>query len=179
MERDIERVFLSEQRIRERIGQAAAFLDEKFAGGNPLAVGVLKGSVMFLCDLVRAMKTPVQIEFITVSSYGERAQSSGAPKIVSELSASVAGRDVLLVEDIVDSGCTLKFLKEYFSGRGARSFTSVTLLNKPARRQVGIEADYSCFEAEDEFLVGYGLDYAQRYRNLPYIGVLNREVYER
>lgn len=179
MDRDIERVYLSERQIREEVARAAAFLDGKFAGGNPLAVGVLKGSVMFFCDLVRAMKTPVQMEFMTVSSYGAAARSSGAPKILSDISASAEGRDVLLIEDIVDSGYTLKFLKEFFLERGAKSFTAVTLLNKPARRRVGIGADYSCFEVEDEFLVGYGLDYAQRYRTLPYIGVLKREAYEK
>ncbi|MDE6690913.1 MAG: hypoxanthine phosphoribosyltransferase, partial [Clostridia bacterium] len=140
---------------------------------------VLKGSVMFFCDLVRAMQTPVQIDFMTISSYGKSTQSSGMPKIVMDLAASVEGRDVILVEDIVDSGNTLYKMRELLVGRGAKSFTVVTLLDKPSRRQVDIKADFSCFEVSDEFIVGYGLDYDQQYRNLPYIAILKREVYEK
>ena len=179
MNSDVERIYLSEEQIQEQVKKAAEMLDEKFAGKYPLAVSVLKGSVMFFCDLLRAMKTPVQMDFMTISSYGSSTQSSGVPKIVMDLAVPVEGRDVILVEDIVDSGNTLKRLKELFVGRGAKSFTIVTLLDKPARRQVDIKADYSCFEVEDEFLVGYGLDYAQNYRTLPYIGILKREVYEK
>ncbi|MDE7380124.1 MAG: hypoxanthine phosphoribosyltransferase [Clostridia bacterium] len=160
---------------------AAAWLDEKFAGTQtpPLAISVLKGSVFFFCDVVRAMNTPVQLDFMTVSSYGKSTKSSGVPKIVMDLSTSVEDRDVILVEDIVDSGHTLASMRDLILGRGAKSFTVVTLFDKPARRQVPIKADYSCYEMEDEFIVGYGLDYAQQYRNLPYIGVLKREVYEK
>ena len=179
MNKDIESVYLSEEQIREQVIKAAAYLDEKFEGKQPIAVSVLKGSVMFFCDLLRAMKTPVQMDFMTISSYGSSTKSSGVPKIVMDLALTVEGRDVLLVEDIVDSGNTLKRLKDLFLGRGAKSFTIVTLLDKPARRKVDIKADYSCFEVEDEFLVGYGLDYAQQYRTLPYIGILKREVYEK
>lgn len=179
MNSDIERVYITEQQIKEEVNKAAQMLDRKFAGKNPLAVSVLKGSVMFFCDLVRAMETPVQMDFMTISSYGSSTQSSGVPKIVMDLAIPVEGRDVILVEDIVDSGNTLKRLKDLFIGRGAKSLTIVTLLDKPARRKVDIKADYSCFEVEDEFLVGYGLDYAQQYRNLPYIGILKREVYEK
>ena len=121
---------------------------------------------MFFCDLVRAMETPVQIDFMTISSYGSSTQSSGMPKIVMDLAASVEGRDVILVEDIVDSGNTLFKLRELLIGRGAKSFTVVTLLDKPSRRQVDIKADYSCFEVGDEFIVGYGLDYAQKIRKM-------------
>ena len=147
MDNDLQRVFLTEEQIREKVKLAAAWLDERFKGKRPLAVCVLKGSVMFFCDLVRAMSTPVQIDFMTISSYGNSTQSSGKPEIVTDLTAKIEGRDVILVEDIVDSG------------------------------QVDVKADFSCFEVGNEFIVGYGLDYDQRYRNLPYIAVLKREVY--
>ena len=142
-------------------------------------ISVLKGSVMFFCDLVRAMDTPVQIDFMTVSSYGSSSESSGMPRIVMDLAASVEGRDVVLVEDIVDSGNTLVKMRDLISGRGAKSFTVVTLFDKPSRRTVNVSADYSCFEIGNEFIVGYGLDYAQKYRNLPYVGILKREIYEK
>lgn len=179
MSEDIERIYLTEEQIKEQVIKAAAYLDEKFEGKQPVAVSVLKGSVMFFCDLLRAMKTPVQMDFMTISSYGSSTQSSGVPKILMDLTIDVEGQDVLLIEDIIDSGNTLKRLKDLFIGRGAKSFTIVTLLDKPARRKVDIKADYSCFVVEDEFLVGYGLDYAQQYRTLPYIGILKRKVYEK
>ncbi len=181
MNNDLERLVLSKEQIAEKVEAAAAWLDEKFktADAPPIAISVLKGSVFFFCDIVRAMNTPVQLDFMTVSSYGDSSKSSGVPRIVMDLSASVDGRDVILVEDIVDSGHTLSRMKDLILGRGAKSFTVVTLFDKPARRAVPIKADYSCFKIGDEFLVGYGLDYAQRYRNLPYIGVLKREVYEK
>ena len=177
----IERVLLTDEEIKAKVKEAAAWLDKKFAGTTevPLAVSVLKGSVMFFCDLLREMKTPVQMDFMTVSSYGHSSESSGMPKIVMDLAASAAGRDVILVEDIVDSGHTLAKMRDLLLGRGAKSFTTVTLIDKPARRKVDIKADYSCFEIENEFIVGYGLDYAQLYRNIPYIGVLKRSVYEK
>ena len=167
---DCERILFTAEDIAAQVKKAAAWLDERFEGTVPLAVSVLKGSVIFFCDLVRAMKTPVQMDFMTLSSYGSGSSSSGMPKIVMDLSAPVEGRDVLLVEDIVDSGHTLVKLKELLGGRGAKSFTVV---------EVDVKADYSCFTVGNEFIVGYGLDYAQRYRNLPYIGVLKREIYEK
>ena len=181
MNKDLESIVLSEEQIAEKVKNAAAWLDRKFEGTAtpPLAISVLKGSVFFFCDVVRAMQTPVQLDFMTVSSYGKNTESSGMPKIVMDLAASVQGRDVILVEDIVDSGHTLARMRDLILGRGAKSFTVVTLFNKPARRVVPIEADYSCFEVGDEFIVGYGLDYAQQYRSLPYIGVLKREIYEK
>ncbi|MDE5990696.1 MAG: hypoxanthine phosphoribosyltransferase [Clostridia bacterium] len=179
MSGDFQSVFLTEAQIQNQVKKAAEWLDKRFEGKKPLAVSVLKGSVMFFCDLVRAMNTPVQIDFMTISSYGSSTQSSGMPKIVMDLAASVEGRDVILVEDIVDSGNTLYKMRDLLVGRGAKSFTVVTLLDKPSRRQVDIKADYSCFEVGDEFIVGYGLDYAQQYRNLPYIAILKREIYEK
>ncbi|MDE6059043.1 MAG: hypoxanthine phosphoribosyltransferase [Clostridia bacterium] len=179
MNENFDRIFLTEDQIQAKVKEAAKWLDERFAGKQPLAVSVLKGSVMFFCDLVRAMHTPVQLDFMTISSYGSSTQSSGVPKIVMDLAASVEGRDVILIEDIVDSGHTLYKLRDLLVGRGAKSFTVVTLLDKPSRRKVDIKADYSCFEVGDEFIVGYGLDYDQQYRDLPYIAILKREVYEK
>lgn len=179
MNKDLQSIVITEDEIREKVKAAAAWLDERYVGKDPIAVSVLKGSVMFFCDLVRAMKTPLQIDFMTVSSYGKGSVSSGVPKIVMDLAVNVDGRDVLLVEDIVDSGHTLVRMRDLLLGRGAKSFTAVTLFDKPSRRQVDIKADYSCFEIGDEFIVGYGLDYAQRYRTLPYVGILKREIYEK
>lgn len=181
MYKNIERVVLGEDEIRAKVKEAAAWLDGKFAATaeTPLAISVLKGSVMFFCDLVRAMQTPVQIDFMTVSSYGKSTKSTGVPKIVMDLAASVEGRDVILVEDIVDSGNTLVIMRDLILGRGARSFTVVSLFDKPSRRVVPVQADYACFTIGDEFIVGYGLDYAQQYRTLPYVGVLKRTVYEK
>lgn len=179
MDKDIERIVFTQDEIAAKIKEAAAWLDAKLEGSVPLAISVLKGSVVFFCDLVRAMKTPVQFDFMTVSSYGSGTESSGVPRIVMDLSESVRGRDVILVEDIVDSGNTLVTMRDLILGRGAKSFTVVALFNKEARRQVDIHADYACFEIGDEFIVGYGLDYDQRYRNLPYVGVLKRSVYEK
>ncbi|MDE6029519.1 MAG: hypoxanthine phosphoribosyltransferase [Clostridiales bacterium] len=179
MNKDIQRILFSESQIKEKVVQAAAWLDRRYAGKNPLFISVLKGSVMFFCDLVRAMETPVQMDFMMVSSYGSGTESSGIPKIVMDLAEDVTGRDVVLVEDIVDSGHTLQRMQSLMAGRGAASFTTVALFDKPVRRKVDVKADYSCFEVGDEFIVGYGLDYAQQYRNLPYVGILKREVYEK
>ena len=177
MHKDWESIVLTREQIAQKVKEAASWLDEKFKDSKPLAISVLKGSVFFFCDLLREMKTPVQLDFMTVSSYGSKAQSSGMPKIVMDLAASVEGRDVILVEDIVDSGHTLVRMRDLIMGRGAKSFTTVALFDKPSRRQVDIKADYSCFEIADEFIVGYGLDYAQQYRNLPYVGILKRSIY--
>lgn len=181
MHKDIESIILSEAQIAQKVKEAAVWLDNKFKAIDtpPLAICVLKGSIFFFCDVVRAMKTPVQPDFMTVSSYGDSSVSSGVPKIIMDLSEPVQGRDVILIEDIVDSGNSLMKMKELIVGRGAKSFTSVTLLDKPSRRTAPIHADYSCFEVGDEFIVGYGLDYAQQYRSLPYVGTLKRKIYEK
>lgn len=181
MHKDLESIVLTEEQLAARVKQAARWLDERFADVTtpPLAISVLKGSVFFFCDVVRAMQTPVQIDFMTISSYGNSSKSSGIPKIVMDLAASVEGRDVILIEDIVDSGHSLVKMKSLIEGRGAKSFTVVSLFDKPARRAVPVKADFSCFEVGDEFIVGYGLDYAQQYRSLPYVGILKREIYEK
>ncbi len=181
IDKDLESLVLSAEQIAEKVAEAADWLDKKFAftHDTPLAVCVLKGSVFFFCDVVRAMKTPVQVDFMSVTSYGNSSESSGELEIIMDLTASVAGRSVILIEDIVDSGNTLSKIKDMILKRGARSFTVVTLLDKPSRRKLPIKADLSCCEVGDEFIVGYGLDYAQKYRDLPYIGILKREIYEK
>lgn len=181
MNNDLERIVLDGEQLAEKVKQAALWLDEKFQGATtpPLAVCVLKGSVFFFCDLVRAMQTPVQIDFMKVSSYGNSTETSGKVQIVEDVSAPVENRDVILIEDIIDSGNTLARLKDVFLSRGVKSFTAITLFDKPSRRKAPVKADYSCFEIGDEFIVGYGLDYAQQYRNLPYVGILKRKIYEK
>lgn len=180
MHKDIETLILSEETIARKVKEAATWLDDKFkdAAIPPLAICVLKGSVFFFCDVTRAMQTPVQLDFMRVSSYGNSSKSSGMPQIIMDLSISVQDRDVVLIEDIVDSGYTLSKMRDLMLGRGAKSFTVVTLLDKPSRRKLPAKADFSCFEVADKFVVGYGLDYAELYRNLPYVGALKREIYE-
>ena len=154
------------------------WIEKKFAGSVPVAVCNLKGSAIFFADVLRATNIDMEMDFMAVSSYGANAVSSGKPFVKRDLFSSVQGKDVILVEDIVDTGRTLVTLREFFKERGAKSVTVVALLDKPARRVVEAQADFVCFSVEDEFLVGYGLDYSERYRNLPYVGILKRSVYE-
>ena len=177
MRNDIETVLASEEQIRARIAQLGARLTEDYAGKEPLFVGVLKGCFMFMADLVRACELKCTVDFMVVSSYGSGTSSTGAVKIVKDLSDDIEGRDVIIVEDILDSGNTLHYLSGYLSGRNPASIRIVTLLDKPDRRTADVRADYVGFTIPDAFVVGYGLDYDQRYRNLPYIGVLKPEVY--
>ena len=175
---DVEYVMLTEKQIAKRVKAVAKQLDKLYEGRTPVVVCILKGSVVFFTDLIRNMKTAITIDFMSVSSYGNGSKSSGEIKIKKDLSTDIAGRDVLIVEDIIDSGNTLYNLKKLLHSRGPSSVNIVTLLDKPARREVPIEPEYKCFDIEDEFVVGYGLDYAERYRNLPFVGVLKRSVYE-
>ena len=177
LEQDISRVLFTEEQLKARVKELGAQLAENFRDKNPLFLGVLKGSFVFMADIVRACPIWSDIEFLAVSSYHNAAESSGVVQIQHDLQQDITGRSVVVIEDILDSGNTLYFLKNYFLTKGAASVTVVTLLDKPARRVKPIEPDYCGFEIPDEFVVGYGLDYAQHYRNLPYIGVLKREVY--
>ena len=177
MENDILKVLVSEAELKERVAQMGEELYERFQGKKPLFLGVLKGSFVFMTDLVRACQLQSDVEFIAVSSYQNATVSSGRVKINHDLQQDITGRNLIIVEDILDSGNTLAFLKQYFLTKGAASITIVTLLDKPARRTKAITADLSGFTVPDEFVVGYGLDYAQMYRNIPYIGVLKPEVY--
>lgn len=178
MEQDILKVLVTEEELKARIAELGAELYDRFQGKQPLFLGVLKGSFVFMADLVRACQLNSDVEFIAVSSYQNATVSSGRVQITHDLQQDITGRHLIIVEDILDSGNTLAFLKEYFLTKGAASITIVTLLDKPSRREKAVEADLSGFVVPDEFVVGYGLDYAQLYRNLPYIGVLKPAVYE-
>ena len=177
MHRDCESIVLREEEIAARVKEAAAWLDARFFGTVPVAVCNLKGSVVFFCDLLRAMRTDTEMDFMAVSSYGDETVAAGRPKIKKHLFSSVEGRDVILVEDIVDTGRTLVTLRKFFEERRVRSLTVVALLDKPARRKVNVSADFTCFTVGDAFVVGYGLDFAEKYRDLPYLAVLKRSVY--
>ena len=179
MHQDVESIMFTKEQLEGRIGELAAQLDKEYAGKNPLMVGILKGSVMFYADLLRAMTIPVEMDFIAISSYGSGSKSSGEVKLIKDLDRKIEGRHVIIVEDIIDSGYTLSYLKRMLYSRKPESVKICTLLDKYSRRVVPIEADYKGFDCEDEFVVGFGLDYAERYRNLPYIGVLKRSVYEK
>ncbi|MBO5046599.1 MAG: hypoxanthine phosphoribosyltransferase [Clostridia bacterium] len=179
MHPDCERILLSEETIQARVKEIAAQLDKLYEGRKPVVVCILKGSVVFFVDLIRNMQTPCELDFMSVSSYGAGTTSTGELKIKKDLAADIEGRDVLIVEDIIDSGNTLYHLKKLLNGRRPASVNIVTLLDKPARRQVPMEPEYTGFEIEDEFVIGYGLDYAENYRNLPYVGILKRSVYEK
>lgn len=179
MDQDILKILLSEEEIKARVQGLGDQLYDAFHDKNPLFVGVLKGCFIFMADLVRAAQLKSELEFIGVSSYQNGTKSSGVVQITRDLQEDINGRDVIIVEDILDSGNTLEFLKKYLMAKGAASVTIVTLLDKPARREKAITADYAGFVVPDEFVVGYGLDYAQQYRNMPYIGVLKPEVYSK
>ena len=178
LDRDILRVLYSEDDINARVRELGDQLYRDFQGKNPLFVGVLKGGFLFMADVIRACQLKSEIEFIAVSSYGNGTVSSGAPQITRDLGHDITGRDLIVVEDILDSGNTLYFLTQYFMAKGANSVTIVTLCDKPERREKPIKADYIGFQVPNEFVVGYGLDYQQQYRNLPYVGVLKPEIYE-
>ncbi|HDQ98708.1 MAG TPA: hypoxanthine phosphoribosyltransferase [candidate division WOR-3 bacterium] len=174
--REAVRELLSEKTIARRVSELAARISADYAGREVIVIGILKGSWIFLADLVRLMTVPVVIDFMTVSSYGTSTRTSGVVKIVTDLKCPLEGRDVLLVEDILDSGLTMRYLLDNLRRRGPRSLRVCVLMDKPARRKVEIRPDYVGFEVPDEFVVGYGTDYAERFRHLPFIGCLeNRE----
>ena len=178
MRDDIQRVLLSEEELSSKIKEMGREISDDYRDCEDLlCISVLKGSVVFLADLIRAMDIHTEIDFMIVSSYGAGTSSSGVVKIVKDLDISIEGRDILIIEDILDSGKTLHYLKGLLEGRGVKSIKICTLLDKPARREADISPDYVGFVIPDEFVVGFGLDYAERYRNLPYIGVLKSEVY--
>ena len=176
MTNDIARVLISEEEIEAEVARVGRQITEDFRDKNPIFVGVLKGCFIFMADLMRHVDIKCTMDFMAVSSYSGTS-STGAVKINKDLGQDIEGRHVIIVEDILDSGVTLSYLKHYLLGRKPASITIATLLDKPARRKSDIVADYSCFEVPDAFVVGYGLDYNEHYRNLPYIGVLKPEVY--
>jgi len=173
---DIERVLISEEELHAKVAEVGKKITEDYQGKEPVFIGVLKGCFIFMADLVREVDLKSSIDFMAVSSYSGT-NSTGAVKITKDLGSDICGKDVIIVEDILDSGVTLNYLKSYLMNRQPASIAIVTLMDKPSRRKADVYADYSCFEVPDEFVVGYGLDYNQQYRNLPYVGVLKREVY--
>lgn len=179
MKHDILKVLISEEELSEKVAQLGRQISFDYAGKNLLLVSVLKGSVVFMADLMRAIDIPARVDFMSVSSYGAGVKSSGVVKIVKDLDLPLEGYDLLIVEDILDSGKTLSYLKKILQERNPKSVRIATLLDKPERREADITPDYFGFVVPDEFVVGYGLDYAEKYRNLPYVGVLKPEVYSK
>ena len=178
MKNDIERVLVSEEELKAKVQELGAQITRDYQGKNLLMVSVLKGSVIFMAALMRAVDLPCTIDFMCVSSYGSGTRTSGVVKIIKDLDIDLHGKDLLIVEDILDSGKTLHYITKMLSDRGTASIRIATLLDKPERRVAPLPPDYSGFVIPDKFVVGYGLDYDERYRNLPYIGVLKPEVYE-
>ncbi len=177
MHKDCDHILIGEDKIKELVSEIASRINEDYKDKNLLLLGLLKGSVSFMADLMKEIKLDIAIDFMDVSSYGAGTESSGRVNILKDVSQPLEGRDVLIVEDIIDSGKTLSFITKYLSTKGARSVKICTLLSKPSRRVVEIPVDYLGVEIPDEFVIGYGLDYNENYRNLPYIGVLKRSVY--
>lgn len=178
MYRDLKKILISKEEIDKRIKDLAAELDRDYQGKRPLMVAILKGSIMFYADLLRAMTIPLELDFMAISSYGNKTKSSGEVRMIKDLDRSIEGRHIIIVEDIVDSGYTLSYLKRMLYSRHPESVKICTLLDKFECREVPLEPDYKGFDIGNEFVVGYGLDYAEKYRNLPEIGILKEEVYE-
>lgn len=179
MRSDIARVLLSEAEIAARITELGARISADYRdSGDLLLVGVLKGCAMFMVDLARTIDLPLSLDFIAVASYGASTESSGVVRLLKDLDTDLAGRHVLIVEDIIDSGLTLAYLREQLLRRNPASLRICTLLNKPERRKADVPVEYIGFDIPNEFVVGYGLDYAERYRNLPFVGILRPEIYQ-
>ena len=177
MHEDVLKVLLSEQEIADKVAEMGKQISEDYKGGNLMLVTVLKGAVVFLADLMRKIDIHAEIDFMVVSSYGAGVKSSGVVKIIKDLDVALEGKDILIIEDILDSGLTLNYIKELLQSRNPASIKIAALLDKPSRRKVDLQADYVGFVVPDEFVIGYGLDFDEKYRNLPYIGVLKPEVY--
>lgn len=176
---DVEQILYSEEQIAEKVKSLAEQISEDYYGKELIVVGVLKGSVIFASELIKHISIPCEIDFMAVSSYGNSAETSGVVRILKDLDSDIEGKHLLIVEDIVDTGITLSYLLKYLKARNANSIEIVSLLNKEARRKADLEVKYMGFEVPDEFIVGYGIDYAEKYRNLPFIGALKREIYEK
>lgn len=176
-DQDILKVLFTDEELRARIAQVGAQITRDYQGKEPVLVSVLRGSYIFMADLTRSIDVPCTVDFMSVSSYGAGTASSGQVKILKDLSESIEGKDLIIVEDILDSGNTLYYLRDVLEARKPKSVSICTLLDKPERRVKDIKPDYVGFQIPDAFVVGYGLDYAERYRNLPYIGILKPEVY--
>lgn len=178
MHPDILKINLTEEDINKRVKELGQQISQDYAGESILVIGILKGAMIFMADLVRHINIPTYLDFMAVSSYGASTQSSGAVRILKDLDKSIEGKHIIIVEDIVDTGLTLNYLLDNLRARGPASIKICTLLSKPDRRKAAVNVDYNGFFIPDEFVVGYGLDYDERYRNLPYIAVLKPEVYQ-
>ncbi|MGL4849012.1 MAG: hypoxanthine phosphoribosyltransferase [Clostridium sp.] len=175
----MKEILFTEEDLKNKCKELGEKISKEYEGKNLIVVGVLKGSVLFTSDLIKNITIPCEIDFMAVSSYGNSTESSGVVRILKDLDHGIEGKDVLIVEDIVDTGNTLSYLKKYLSTRGANSVKIITLLDKPERRTAEIDVDYIGFEVPNAFIVGYGIDYAEKYRNLPFIGILKEEIYSK
>ncbi|NLD34518.1 MAG: hypoxanthine phosphoribosyltransferase [Clostridiales bacterium] len=175
--RDLDRVLITKDEISQAVAKLAAQLQKDYEGKDLMCVCILKGAVLFFTDLLRELDLPLTIDFMAISSYGSSTKTSGVVRILKDLDHDVLGKDVLVIEDIVDSGLTLSYIKQTLTQRGAKSVRLATLLDKPERRKNDLKVDYACFIIPNEFVVGYGLDYAEKYRNLPEVGVLDPKIY--
>lgn len=178
MNKDIREILIAEDVLQSKVAELGAKITEDYKGKDLLLVCVLKGAVIFVSDLMRKIELPLDIDFMAISSYGSNTQSSGVVRILKDLNTSIEGKHVLIVEDIIDSGLTLSYLAENLKSRGPASVEICTILDKPDRRTLDLEIKYTGFQVPDEFVVGYGLDYAEKYRNLPYIAILKEEIYQ-
>lgn len=178
MIRDIKEIIIQEEEVLAKIKELSKKISNDYRDKNLLVVGILKGSVIFASDLIKNIDIPCEIDFMAVSSYGNSSETSGVVRILKDLDHSIENKDIIIVEDIVDSGVTLDYLTKYLNARNVNSVKIAALLSKPSRRKVDIDIEYLGFEVPDEFIVGYGLDFSERYRNLPYVAVLKEEVYK-
>lgn len=179
MNKDVKEILLSEETLHERIKEMGAQISKDYEGRELILLGILKGSVVFMSDLMKCITIPCKMDFMAVSSYGDSTKSSGIVKIIKDLDYEIKNKDILIVEDIIDSGITLKYLMKYLGARNPRSLEISCLLNKPDRRKEELDVKYLGFDVPDYFLVGFGLDYAEHYRNLPYVGILKESVYNK
>lgn len=177
LEKEIKKVLITEAEIQEKTKALGQQLTKEYAGKTPILIGILKGSIPFMAELIKHIDTHIETEYMIVSSYHGGTESSGRVKIIKDIDIDIKDRDIIFIEDIIDTGRTLKEIIAIFANRQAKSIKIATLVDKPAARVVDMEADYTCFELPNEFLVGFGLDYNEHYRNLPYIGVLKEEMY--
>ncbi len=178
MNNDISTVLFDEGMIQKRVRELGAILSKRYEDKNPVFICILRGGVLFLSDIVRSITIPIEIDFMSISSYGDSTQSSGVVKIRKDIDTDLTGRDVVIVEDIVDSGLSLQYIIEYLKKHNPASVCTCVLLDKPAAHKIDVEIDYTGFEIGNDFVVGYGLDFAEKYRNLPFIGILKEEVYK-
>ncbi|HHU74589.1 MAG TPA: hypoxanthine phosphoribosyltransferase [Clostridiales bacterium] len=179
MLQDVETILFDEDVLLKRIKELGEEISKDYAGEEVMLVGILKGASVFMSDLIRQITIPAYIDYMVVSSYGNSAETSGVVRIIKDLEDNIEGKNIIIVEDIIDTGLTLDYLKKNLLNRNPKSLKICTLLDKPARRQKEIEIDYKGFDVPDEFIIGYGIDYAEKYRNLPFVGLLKREVYEK